>query len=527
VARLALAGWLLTAASAVAHGSAPVHADPRIEARIDRTFHQVTHHIYDGHLDSARVVVEEAARIAPGDPRISLMRFRVLREGFPDDINEEARARRLAPTLLATLDRAIASCDSILRRDKNNPAAYLYRGWGHMMKAQTHAIAKQIWLAGSESRLGKDDLDRYIQFRPDDPDAAVILGGYLYFSDILPRLVKFLKFLARIPAGNRERGLDLLAAGARGNGYAAVDAEVVLAVIDYLFEGRFDEASARLVDLAERFPYNPRLGELVGSTAILYPDSSLRAIEAQGRLIEAWDGRVRGWNDLFLYRMLWARARTWNQIGEYDAAREDLEAIVAVAPPDPYWLMPRALLDLATLTANLGEFEKSRAYTQRVLDNPDWKRYHKRARSRLDLRLGRRQRELFLDLARIRRTLFGREQDLERARQMIAEIRRRNGHDVRLDFLEAELDRRLGNNEAARAAFQAIVDQEDNGGFGTTRVMSLIRLGEIEIVAGRYDKARDYYKDAQDLRSGYTHLGNMIRGRLRYIEEASEAEEAD
>jgi tetratricopeptide (TPR) repeat protein len=515
------ASFLLSAAlpPRAARAAVPVQEDPALEAAIDSAVRRVVALIYDGQLDSAQVVIEDAAALAPGDPRIGLFRFRVLRENYPDDINEEERAQRLAPPILAALEQAIASADSILKRNRKSPAGLLYRGWGYMMKAQVHAIANQIWPAGSAARKGKGDLDRYLSRHPGDPDAGVIVGGYLYFADILPRLVKFIKFLVRIPAGDKDRGLELLTAGTRADSYTATDALVVLGVIDYMFEGEIDEASRIFTELADRYPYNPRVVELMGSTALIYPELSVRSIEVQSRVIDGWNARVRGWDDLFLYRLLWARARILSQIGEYEASEDDLKAIASASPPDPYWLTPRALLGLASLAANLGETSAANAYAQRVLDTPGFARYHPLARRARESEPSARQQAIFADLARARRVLFGRERDPEAARAILAEIRGRHGDDPRLTFLEGELDRQLGETARARAAYQAIVELGTDGGIESLRLMSLMRLGELDIAERSYDDAKEHYEAAQGVESGATLLGNMIRGRLRYIEE--------
>jgi tetratricopeptide (TPR) repeat protein len=505
----------------VALAAAPVHDDPQMEAVVDGAVRRCVDFIYDGQLDSATAAIEAAAALSPGDPRIGLFRFRCLRENYPDDINEETRARRLAPRLLAPLDWSIGRCDSMLERRDNEEAAYLYRGWAHMMKAQTHAIATQIWAAGGESRRAKNDLETYMKKVPNDKDAGVIVGGYLYFADILPKVVKFLKFFARVPSGDRERGLKLLEAGTEGNGYTAVDTEVVLAVIEYFFEGRLEEAEASFVSLGERYPYNPRVNELLGSIAIFHPEASMRAIDAQTRILDGWGTRVRGWDPLFRHRLLWARARVWGQVGDYEAARRDLTEIADAAPSDPYWITPRALLGLAHLAAHTGEGEQAVAYAERVLAKESWSRYHESAQRYVDRRTGQRQQDVFHALAAVRRALYGRERDPEAAKRQIEEIRAKYGEDPRLTYLEAELHRSLGDRAEARRGYEQLVADGNDGGFESTRLLSLMRLGELDLAERRFDDATERYEEAREIEPGSTHLANMIRGRLHFIDVAS------
>jgi hypothetical protein len=498
-----------------------IHKDPQLEAAINEQFRRCVDFIYDGQLDSAFATVDAVERLDPRDPRVGLVKFRCLRENYPDDIDEEQRAKAKAPSLVMPLDWTIGVCDSIIEADKHSEVAYLYRGWASMMKAQVHAISSDIWPAGGESRRGKNDLDHYLASQPHDVDAGVVLGGYLYFADILPKVVKFIKFFARVPAGDRDRGLELLAAGKDGGGFTAVDSEVVLAVIDYFFEGKIESAEANFVSLAERFPNNPRINELLGSTAIFHPESSLRAREAQTRIIDGFGTRIRGWEDIFLYRLLYARARLSNQMGDYQAAKADLKRIADDSPKDPFWVTPRALLGLAQLASYEGNGQEAAGYAKRILGEEGWSRYHAAAKRYTTLPVGKRQQQMATALAGVRQSLYGPEPDLEAARRKIGEIRAQLGEDARLTYLEAELHRALGDAAAARKGYEQIVAQGNDGGFESTRLMSLIRLGEIDLAAKKYGEATKHYEQAQDIESGYTYIGNMIRGRLRYIEEAS------
>jgi len=499
----------------------PIHADPQLEERIDTLIRRSVELIYDGQIDSAQAAVDAAAALAPTDPRVDLFRYRVLRENYPDDLNEESRAVRLIPALNAPLDRAIARCDSILALRPKDPAGTLYRGWAHMMKAQNHAIAGQIWAAGSESRKGKGDLDRYLEKHGDDPDAGVIVGGYLYFADILPSIVKFVKFFARVPSGNKTEGLRLLARGAAATGtYTGLDSKVVLNVINYLFEGRIDESVAAFEDLAAKYPYSPRLAELLGSTAFIFPEKSQAAIDAQTRVVDGWRTRVRGYDDLYYYRILWFRARLSNQVGEHEAARHDLERIVEAAPPDPFWLTPRALIGLANLSSSMGDADAAHRYAARVLAEDRWSRYHAQARPYRDVRTSRRQQDLFRALAGVRQDLYGRAPDPEAARRRVLEVRREFGEDPRVRFLDAEVHRELGEIAEAREGYRTIADAANDTGFESTRLMSCLRLGEIALAAKEYNEAKRRFEQAREVESGLTLLGNVIRGRLRYIDEA-------
>jgi len=207
-------------------------------------------------------------------------------------------------------------------------------------------------------------------------------------------------------------------------------------------------------------------------------------------------------------------------IGNHEAARRDLERIVEAAPPDPFWLTPRALIGLANLSSNLGDADAAHRYAARVLGEKDWSRYHAQARPYRDVRTSRRQQDLFRALAGVRQDLYGRAPDPEAARRRVLEVRREFGEDPRVRFLDAEVHRELGEIAEAREGYRTIADAANDTGFESTRLMSCLRLGEIALAAKEYNEAKRRFEQAREVESGLTLLGNVIRGRLRYIDEA-------
>jgi len=72
-----------------------------------------------------------------------------------------------------------------------------------------------------------------------------MLGGYLYFADTIPGMLKFLGRLLFIPTGDRESGLALLNEAAEGGEWFSLDWQVALVAIDLVFEGRFEDGQVR------------------------------------------------------------------------------------------------------------------------------------------------------------------------------------------------------------------------------------------------------------------------------------------
>ncbi|MGD8395906.1 MAG: hypothetical protein PVF43_10555 [Candidatus Eiseniibacteriota bacterium] len=505
-------------AVAPARAALPAQPDPELEARVDRSLRAVGEHLYGGRLDLAQEAMATAAGLAPGDPRIGLFRFRLARVHYPDDIHESERAEALMDALLAPLDDTIAACDSMLVFDPDSAAAFLYRGWAHMMRAQTYAIAGKYWPAGSESRKGKKDFDRFLERHPaGDPDADAILGGYLYFADILPGVVKFLKWIIRVPGGDKDRGLAMLQSAAASDGYSRNDASLVLGVIYYLFEGRVVEASEIFESMGRAYPWQPRVVELRASTSLLYPESTWDSIALESAVIDAWGDRVRGWDELFLHRLRWSRARLLHQAGDYDGARADLQWIADREPPHPYWITPRAKIGLVGLDRNLGRDDAARRYCHALLEDPALEAFREMSEATCERQPDSLKVAIFVALGPAREALYRGE--LEEARHRLDRIIIQHGTDTRLRFFEGELERLSGRFAEADLAYRQVVLQAEGDGLESLRMVALLRLGEMHIERRQFEDAEQAYEEAQKMEPGASMLGNMIRGRLRFIEE--------
>ena len=96
------------------------------------------------------------------------------------------------------------------------------------MSKMTLGEALQLGLRKHQAnQLGEAEriYQQILQRVPDNPDALLVQGVYLYFADILPRMVKFARVFLRVPGGHRERGLEYIDAAAKRHGYTAYDAK--------------------------------------------------------------------------------------------------------------------------------------------------------------------------------------------------------------------------------------------------------------------------------------------------------------
>ena len=145
-----------------------------------------------------------------GEPMFHLMRARLIRELLPVDDEGNQDLKREAEPLYSELETTIAYCDERIKAGDKDDRLHLYRGWAWMLKSHVHTFERSFWSAGRESKKGKEDLDWYLERHPDDPVASSLMGAFLYFADTLPSAFKFVSKLLFLPAGDRDRGLQMM-----------------------------------------------------------------------------------------------------------------------------------------------------------------------------------------------------------------------------------------------------------------------------------------------------------------------------
>jgi tetratricopeptide (TPR) repeat protein len=495
----------------------PFQADPVVEAKIDSLVRTAVDHAFAGRLDEGLRTIDLAHQIAPRDPRIGLTRFRLLRENYPTGMFEKERARAGEPALLDQLDHTIAICDSTLELDEDNAAAYLYRGWAYMNKAQTHLIARRMRAAAGASRRAKSDLDTFYEYRPEgDPDAATVLGAYLYYADTLPGFFKFLRWLIRVPGGDRERGLELVRDGAAGDGYTSQDARLILAVTYFLFDGNLEDGRRMLLDAAKQYPRHPWVVVYSCALAFLYPGMTGRAIVSETAVLDGWDVTTRGWGEPTRYRMIWSRSRLYRQFGRYDDALADMNQVVEDSPPLPHWVRASTHLMAIELAGNLGRAGDVERLCGSVPDDEAYESVLESVEKACGRVSGEREADVFAELGKVRTVLYS--GYVERAARLLERVTDKYGGNIRSRFLEAEVARERGLYFDALDAYADVEAMAKEAGNVPMRTDALVRMGEIYLNLHDYKRAAQSYEKAKKIEPNETMFANIIQARLRYID---------
>lgn len=495
----------------------PVQADPVVEAKIDSLVRAAVEHAFAGRLDEGLRTVDLAQEVAPRDPRIGLTRFRLLRENYPTGMFEKERARAGEPALLDQLEHTIAICDSTLELDEDDATAFLYRGWAYMNKAQTHLIARRMRAAAGASRRAKSDLDTFYEYHPQgDPDAATVLGAYLYYADTLPGFFKFLRWLVRVPGGDRERGLELVRDGAAGDGYTSQDAKLILAVTYFLFDGNLEDGRRMLAEAAKQYPRHPWVVVYSSALAFLYPGMTGRAIVSESAALDGWNDTIRGWGEPTRYRMIWSRSRLYRQLGRYDDALADMDQIVEDSPPLPHWVRASTHLMAIELTGNLGRAGDLERLCESVPDEDAYKSVLESVEKACGNVSGEREAEVFAELGKVRTVLYS--GYVEKAARLLERTTDKYGDNIHSRYLEAEVARERGLYFDALDAYADVEAQAKKAGMIPMRTEALVRMGEIYLNLRDYERAAQSYEKAKKIEPSETMFANIIQARLRYID---------
>jgi hypothetical protein len=362
VETLALASALLGAlAVATAAGeSAPRHGGtatgqhaPAFEADLDARLQGIVVLIYQSRLSEAQRVADAALAVAPQDPRVHLLEARILRESFPDQSTTGENLEGFSAPIHAELERTMQLCDTLLAREDCRAAAYLYRGWAHLFAAQMHTLCDEMWSAGRDAKHGKEDLDHALALDPGNTDGQGILGTYLYFADVLPRVIKLARTLAGIPGGDKHRGLEMMHASAAGAGYNRLDAQALLGAIAVGFEGDYAGGRRILEGMLREFPDSPRLVEPLAVLDLFEPERA--QMERTRRVARAFAANPVDWYRQLSQRLTFYQSLQELVLGRVDDALEHMEEIHKSGPTQPDWFPNDVVICAVEMHALIGE----------------------------------------------------------------------------------------------------------------------------------------------------------------------------
>jgi tetratricopeptide (TPR) repeat protein len=416
----------------------------------DAAYRHALERFYDGSTDGALQTMARLAEENPEDPIAPYVEALALCW----KVEQRPDSRALDRDFHRRVDRAIALATTRLEKDEADVRARLARGAAHGIRSRFHLFRGDKGDSARSAVAMREDLLEARVLAPDSKDVAFGLGLYDYYADVLPRIAKLLRFFARIPGGDRERGLALIESAREGSILHDTEVQVQLYEIYAYYEEKPDAALAEIRGLHERYPGSPlwalQLVEHLRDRLGLYADAASTAREI---LAAAEASRPN------FAPVVGAMARV--ALGE--ALLLDLrlpEARAALLPvkdgvPDAPWIAARARLLLGKSLELEGDGEAAQVHYRAAASSSE-RELKRRAQSALSSPIGAGE---------------------VRAAQLLAEARRLR-----------ESGRVSDAAETYRRAREASPDSDE----------ARMRVAEDELHDGEVDRARDILDDLED-----------------------------
>jgi tetratricopeptide (TPR) repeat protein len=254
----------------------------------------------------------------------------------------------------ASADAAIAAAEAWVSREPSNAEAHFYLGAAYAVRVQWRVLRDEKLAAARDGKRIKTALERAIALDPDLDDAYFGVGMYQYYADVAPATAKILRFLLRLPGGNRTEGLAQMQRARTRGRLLQGEADYQLQIVYLWYEHRTDRAIAILQSLHDRYPGNPlfladlaqvRDTYLHDITASLDTWRTMLALAREQRLNESEIAEVR------------ARLGVAHQLDalyQTDHAIEQLRQIVEAKPSRPFGALAAANVALGEMQDRLG-----------------------------------------------------------------------------------------------------------------------------------------------------------------------------
>lgn len=461
---------------------------------------------YDGSTGAALEQLAALLAAHPADLRcayVDLLARAWDLEQAPEQAERDQQFHRRA-------DGLIARCDARLLRDPRDAEARFVRGASWGVRSRLHLFRVQKGDAARTAVKMRADLLEVPESHALRAEALFGLGLYDYYADVLPRLLKLLRFLVRIPGGDRERGLRAIEQAERRAKLHHTEVQAQLFDIYAWYEERHDEALERALALRRRYPGAPlwglRLADHQRERLGLFAESASTARE----LLQAVERRHPNYAPVV---GLMARVA----LGE--ALLDDLrpaEARAAVLPArDGWgaapWIGARARLVLGRSLEFEGDREAALVHYRVAARSPD-RALARRASEALDTPLPREVVRAFPLLAEARRAREAGREDAAVDAYRRARLAWPDGDEARLRAAEADLA--AGRLEAARGVLEDLGERERPEP-PWVRPWTRLLTARLRDAAGRRAEALALYNDVYQHPLGSSRLRDLASQGLK------------
>lgn len=174
-------------------------------------------------------------------------------EQQPESAELDRQQQRRAEALVALAGERLSG-------PGQDPRARFVRGAAYGLESRLHLLRWQRRAAAQTAVRMRQDLLLVGESDPLWNEARFGLGLYDYYADVLPRVLKLLRFLTGLPGGDRVRGLQALEQARERAQLHRTEARAQLFDIYVYYEGRDDDALGEMLELRRLYPGAPLWG---------------------------------------------------------------------------------------------------------------------------------------------------------------------------------------------------------------------------------------------------------------------------
>jgi tetratricopeptide (TPR) repeat protein len=331
----------------------------------------------------------------------------------------------------------------------------------------------------------------------------------------IPTAFKYLSKLLLMPTGDRGKGLQFIEYAASHPGFMRPEFEAILGNVYLLFEGRFEDGLRATVELAERYPANPRIAMPLALMLPFDPAGVARQTRRVEDTIERVDLTPQDMPERYALTLLeFLVAYADRFIATTDVAAAKLGRIADLNPKHPDWVGGYAGFELGRLMASLGEVSEARTAFDWVTHNPRAGYLHEDAK-RLSHALRDIDRSANIPQSMwVREIYYGSAEDRRNAVEAITA----SAATPASEFYLGEASLLGGNLDEALASYENVVASRVDPWAEEFQMLASCRIAEIHGARGDYDGASQWLGKATEYYQKEFLVDWLLEGRRLFYE---------
>jgi len=202
------------------------------------------------YLDKPFAIFDSLIEMRPDRPEGYFLKASLLFSIYQVDNNQTA-----FDSLKVYADKTVDTTEKLLKEQPDNKFLHFYLGGIYGNMGLENLRQGSYWSAYRNGSKGKGHLEKAIEIDSDFADAALGIGIFKYYADVLPRYMKPFLFLVGLN-GSREEGLAKIKFAAEKSALSRIEANFFYAKILQEYEGDPTGALELCNLLHEQFPNN-------------------------------------------------------------------------------------------------------------------------------------------------------------------------------------------------------------------------------------------------------------------------------